>query len=40
VRYNEGFGVLVIELLTGGYEWEYTTVDGAIFNDRGSDACH
>lgn len=40
VRYNEGFGVLVIELLTGGYEWEYITVDGAIFNDRGTDECH
>ncbi len=40
VRFNEAFGVLVLTLNPNGYEWEFRTVDGSPFTDRGFDTCH
>lgn len=40
VRFNEAFGVLVLTLNPNGYEWEFQTVEGSPFTDRGFDICH
>lgn len=40
VRFNEAFGVLVLTLNQNGYEWEFRTVEGSPFSDRGFDTCH
>jgi len=40
VRFNEAFGVLVITLNPNGYQWEFRTVEGSPFSDRGFDTCH
>lgn len=40
VRFNEAFGVLILTLNPNGYVWEFRTVEGALFSDRGFDTCH
>ena len=39
VRFNEGFGVLLLKLYEGGYEWEYVVGDGSDFTDVGVGVC-
>lgn len=38
--FNEGYGVLRLELLDDSYRWEFVGVPGVAFTDTGSDTCH
>jgi hypothetical protein len=40
VRNADTFGVLVLTLHQGGYDWRFVPVAGATFTDSGSGACH
>jgi chitodextrinase len=40
VRNNGTFGVLRLDLLDGGYDWEFVPEAGATFTDAGSGTCH
>lgn len=40
VRWNGGHGVLKLTLLPGRYEYEFVSVPGETFTDRGSGSCH
>jgi hypothetical protein len=39
-RDNSTFGVLRVDLLDWGYEWEFVPVEGGTYTDSGTDACH
>jgi hypothetical protein len=39
-RDNTTFGVLRVDLLDWGYEWEFVPVEGGTYTDSGTDACH
>ena len=39
--YNDNvLGVLKLTLRTGGYEWDFVSVEGGSFHDSGRDVCH
>jgi hypothetical protein len=40
VRDSSTYGVLVLRLFVGRYEWEFVPVAGGTFTDAGSAACH
>lgn len=40
VRNNTTFGVLVLTLRSGGYDWRFVPVAGGTFTDAGSGVCH
>lgn len=40
VAYGAGFGVLKLKLYQESYSWEFISVAGKTFGDRGSAACH
>ena len=40
VRYTGGHGVLKLTLHADRYEWEFVSVAGKTFGDRGTQACH
>jgi hypothetical protein len=40
VRYNGGQGILKLSLSADHYDWEFISVAGKTFSDRGSQACH
>jgi hypothetical protein len=40
VRNAATFGVLVLTLRDGGYEWRFAPVAGSSFSDSGSGTCH
>jgi hypothetical protein len=40
VRYNGGQGILKLSLSADRYDWEFVSVAGKTFSDRGSQACH
>ena len=37
---NTTFGVLRVELMSWGYNWEFVPVAGSTFTDSGTTACH
>jgi PKD repeat protein len=37
---NNTFGVLMLHLSDGGYDWEFIPAAGGSFTDQGSDTCH
>ena len=37
---NSTFGILRVELLSWGYEWEFVPIAGGTFTDSGVTACH
>ena len=39
VRWNQGHGVLQLDLKTDGYDWRFIPTDSAIVVDSGTDAC-
>jgi acid phosphatase type 7 len=40
VRYNGGHGVLKLTLFADRYDWEFVSVAGKSFSDKGSQVCH
>jgi hypothetical protein len=40
VRNNNAFGVLKLNLRSGGYDWRFVPVAGKTFSDTGSGTCH
>jgi acid phosphatase type 7 len=40
VRSDDTFGVLMLTLRPGGYDWAFVPVAGSDFRDGGSDECH
>jgi hypothetical protein len=40
LRYNGGQGVIKLTLFADHYEWEFVSVAGKTFTDKGSQACH
>ena len=39
-RYTGTYGVLRLELRSGGYDWKFHSVAGATYTDAGSASCH
>jgi hypothetical protein len=40
VRDAATYGVLVLTLRPGAYDWEFVPIEGGSFRDAGSGACH
>ncbi len=40
IRYSGGFGILVLTLHPGEYEWKFVSEAGKSFSDAGRDSCH
>jgi hypothetical protein len=39
VRWNQGHGVLQLDLKADGYDWRFLSTDSGLVVDRGSDSC-
>ena len=40
LRESRSYGILVLDLAPGGYEWHFLGVAGRAFSDNGTGACH